>query len=218
MLRSGRSGLGFAVGLEPLASVFASRGVTVLGTDLATDESGWGTTGEHAAAREALWKPELVDRDTFDRNVDFQPADMNNIEDLRSEAYDFVWSSCSFEHLGSLKAGLRFVTDAMRLVKPGGVAVHTTEYNVSSNQETLTSGPNVIYRRRDIEDLDYALRKVSSALEQVDFYAGHHQHDIDYDFPPYFSTDRKHAKLLLGGFISTSLLLIIRKGNVPKTE
>jgi hypothetical protein len=218
MLQPGRTGLGFAVGREPMASMFAAKGVSVLGTDLAVDAGNWANTNEYAASLEALYHPRLVNRDAFDANVKFQPADMRDLSSLTGQSFDFVWSSCSFEHLGSLEAGLRFVVNAMGLIKPGGIAVHTTEYNVSSNDATLDSGDSVIYRRRDIEDLGYALRSVTSGLEAVDFESGADRHDLEFDYPPYFQTGRKHVKLLLGPYISTSILLIIQKGAPPPVE
>jgi hypothetical protein len=129
------------------------------------------------------------------------------------ETFDFIWSSCAIEHLGSLKAGMSFVKDAMALLRPGGVAVHTTEFNVSSNKETLTEGPFVIYRKRDIEQLDYELRTIRCALSRCDFFAGDHLQDIECDSDP-FGAGQKHVhiKLLLGGHVATSLVLIIRKG------
>ena len=213
MLRHGRTGLGFAVGKEPLPSAFAALGVKVLGTDLGTDEAGWTSTNEHARTAEHLYHPSLVDRATFADNVRFQVADMDDLGGFPNDSFDFVWSSCSFEHLGNLAAGLRFVTNAMRVVKAGGVAVHTTEFNVASNTVTLESGGSVIYRKRDIEELEYTLRRNRSALERVDYFAGAHPHDIDYDYPPYFTHGLKHVKLLLAPHIATSILLIIRKGN-----
>jgi hypothetical protein len=218
MLQSGRSGAGFAVGTEPLASAFAAQDVTILGTDLASDQAGWTNTNEHAVSLEALYHEQLVSREKFAANVRFRPADMRNVSALAGQSFDFVWSSCSFEHLGSLEGGFRFVLDAMQLIKPGGFAVHTTEYNVSSNDETMTSGPSVIYRRRDIEDLGFALRSIGCALEEPMFDAGTERHDIEFDYPPYFYNNRKHIKLLLGPYISTSILLIIRKGVPPPPE
>jgi SAM-dependent methyltransferase len=215
MLQPGRSGLGFAVGREMLPSAFAARGVQVLGTDLGADEAGWSATGEYAQSSEHLYHAALVDRAMFESNVRFQPADMRDLGGFADESFDFVWSSCSFEHLGSLDAGFDFVTEAMRLVKPGGCAVHTTEYNVASNTDTLDSGGSVIYRKQDIEQLGYVLRRKSAALERVDFDAGSHEYDIDYDYPPYWVHGRQHIKLLLPPYISTSILLIIRKGKAP---
>ena len=211
-LEPGRKGLGFAVGSEPLSSLFASEAVDVLATDLGVDAATWSTTNEHAKSAEHLFHPNLVDREIFERHVRFQAADMRDLTSFKSEDVDFVWSSCSFEHLGSLEAGLQFVIAGMRLVKPGGIAIHTTEFNVGSNDDTWDTGPSVIYRKRDIQELGYRLRLASSALEHVDFDAGTHRHDIEYDYPPYFKHGRKHVKLLLGPHISTSILLVIRKG------
>jgi SAM-dependent methyltransferase len=213
MLREGRTGLGFAVGREPLPSVFAAQGADVVATDLGADNEGWTLTNEYARSLEHLYHPNLVDRAAFDRHVSFRSADMSDLGSLEDESVDFVWSSCSFEHLGSLDAGLRFVCEAMRLVRPGGVAVHTTEYNVSSNTDTVEHGNNVIYRKQDIEKLEYSLRSHASALERVDYHAGTHRYDIDYDYPPYFMHGRKHAKLLLHSYVSTSILIIIHKGS-----
>jgi hypothetical protein len=64
------------------------------------------------------------------------------------------------------------VVNAMDLLKPGSTAIHTTEFNLSSNDETLTSGSNDIYRRRDIEALDHRLRKIRCGLEHVDYDGG----------------------------------------------
>ncbi|WP_158258438.1 methyltransferase domain-containing protein [Rhodopila globiformis] len=218
LLRPGRSGIGFAVGTEPLASVFAAEGVSILGTDLASDPAGWSNTNQHASSLEELYHNGLVSRGVFDANVKFQPVDMKDLSVLSGLNADFVWSSCSFEHLGSLEAGLNFVLEAMQCVKPGGYAVHTTEYNVSSNSATLTSGPSVIYRRQDIESLSYALRSIGCALETPDFDPGSHRYDIEFDYPPYFYNGRKHIKLLLGQYVSTSMLLIIRKGEPPPAD
>ena len=44
-----------------------------------------------------------------------------------------------------------FVINSMRVLKPGGVAVHTTEFNLSSNDDTIEARDLCVYRRRDIE-------------------------------------------------------------------
>ena len=48
---------------------------------------------------------------------------------------------------------------------------------------------NVIYRKRDIEDLGYVLRGLGCALETPDFEAGSDRDDVEFDFPPYFKND-----------------------------
>lgn len=212
MLVEGKKGLGFAVGTEPLAAAFASRGVSVVATDLHSGASteDWAETGQHAASLESLIHPHILDEERFRQLVSFQPADMNHLEEFEDESFDFVWSSCALEHIGNLDAGLSFVVNATRLLKPGGMAAHTTEYNVSSNRDTITEG-DCIYRRQDIERLDYSLRPVRCGLEPVDFNAGVHSYDLDYDTPPYFGEGPRHIKLLLGGYVSTSMLLVVRK-------
>jgi SAM-dependent methyltransferase len=214
MLQPGRNGCGFAVGLEPLPSVFAARGVDVLATDQAATAGAeaWMATGQHASSLSNLFRPELIDRHTFNSRVRFQPADMRNLGLPWDERFDFVWSSCSIEHLGSLDAGLEFIEQSMQLVAPGGCAVHTTEFNVSSNDATLSEGESVIYRRRDIEDLDLRLRRIGCGLSRCDFFPGDHAYDLDFDVPPYGQSARRHVKLLLGGHVSTSILLVARKG------
>jgi SAM-dependent methyltransferase len=212
-LEDGRSGLGFAVGREPLASLFASRGVRVLATDLVgsgADDS-WSATGQMASSLERTHWSGLVAGADYRERCEFRHADMRDLSGLDSESVDFVWSSCAFEHLGSLEAGLTFVLEAMRLVKPGGLAVHTTEYNVTSNDQTVETGPNVIYRKRDIESLDRRLRSLSCAIESLDLDPGSDDHDLRFDRPPYYRSGRQHIKLELLGHVSTSLLLIIRK-------
>ena len=212
MLRHGRSGCGFAVGREPLAALFASRGAQVLATDLDVDKSlvEWVSTGQHAASLDALYQPRLISRSEFDENVRYQPADMRDLPNF-DQQFDFIWSSCSIEHLGGLEPGLEFVEKAMALVKPGGVAVHTTEFNVASNDATIDTGWSVIYRRRDIEALDYRLRKIGCGLAESDFFAGDHPFDLAFDEAPWNKEGRQHVKLLMDGHLATSMILIIRK-------
>ena len=81
-LRTGATALGFGCGTEPLPSLFASKGISVLTTDLepsAQAAKGWIDTDQHATSLEGIWRPELVSRSMFDFNVSLRYADMNNI-------------------------------------------------------------------------------------------------------------------------------------------
>ena len=217
MLRAGRRGCGFAVGREPLASQFAALGADILATDLgdAAASAGWSATGQHAANLDALHWPGLVGRPAFDARVRFAAQDMRALDHAALGLFDFLWSSCSFEHLGDLEVGLRFVLDSTALLRPGGVAVHTTELNLSSDDATAASGGTVIYRRRDLAALDGRLRAIGCALEPLDADAGADPEDLAYDAPPYYAHGREHIKLWLGGHVVTSVLLVIRKGAAP---
>jgi hypothetical protein len=84
---------------------------------------------------------------------------MNHIPSHLADRFDFCWSTCSFEHLGSLEHGLRFVENSIGTLKVGGIAVHTTEFNLSSDADTLESPNLSVYRRRDIEKLVKALEQ-----------------------------------------------------------
>jgi SAM-dependent methyltransferase len=213
-LHAGSRGLGFAVGNEPLTSLFAHFGADVEATDLDPGlgrSKDWTSSAQHAASIEALYKPDVVERAAFDRHVRFSYADMDAEKwRFKEGSYDFVWSCCSLEHLGSLAAGIVFLVRAARLLKPGGVAVHTTEYNVSSNTKTAETGPNVIYRRLDIEETDRILRREGRCLAKMDFEPGDHEYDRQYDVFPYFiSPGRQHIKLMFDGYVTTSFLMVV---------
>jgi hypothetical protein len=115
------------------------------------------------------------------------------------------------EHLGSLAAGLDFVVAALGLLRPGGVAVHTTEFNVSSNEQTVEEGYNVIYRRRDLEAFAERMRPSGAVLVKPDFDPGCEPEDLAFDLPPYYVHGRPHVKLLLDRYVSTSILLVLHQ-------
>jgi 2-polyprenyl-3-methyl-5-hydroxy-6-metoxy-1,4-benzoquinol methylase len=73
--------------------------------------------------------------------------------------YDFVWSACALDHLGNLENGFKFIFDSLKCLKPNGVAIHTTELNLLSNDKTIDQGPVVIYRKKDFVSLVENLTK-----------------------------------------------------------
>lgn len=219
MLEPGRRGLGFAVGAEKLPSFFAALGCRITATDLAADDDrnvGWAKTGQWTGNRDALNVHGLCPEDDFRDRVEFRAVDMNDIpDDLRG--YDFTWSTCSFEHCGTLDMGLEFLERQLDCLRPGGVAVHTTEFNLSSNDQTIAAGPAVIYRLRDIEDVVRRLTDQGHRVEPLDVDPGDREVDRFIDPPPYVGSSGgpygriKHLRLDLEGFASTSIGLIIRK-------
>ena len=210
MLRPGRRGLGFGVGREPLVALFASLGPDIVATDLEparAQAAGWADSGdEYTGGLEGLNDHGLCPPEAFAARVRYRYVDMNRIPgDLGT--FDFTWSSCAFEHLGDLAAGLEFVVEQMRCVGPGGVAVHTTEFNVSSPTATVAEGATVLYRRRDIESLVTRLRGLGYAIS-CDFTEGDAPADRHVDVPPFTET---HLRTTLGEFVTTSIGLIIEK-------
>jgi hypothetical protein len=219
MLQPGRKGLGFAVGAEKLPSFFAARGCRITATDLPSDDERnrpWAASGQWVGNLEALNESGLCPETTFRDNVAYRPVDMNHIPDDLG-GYDFTWSTCSFEHCGNLDLGLRFLERQMDCLRPGGVAVHTTEFNLSSNDATLADGPCVIYRLKDIESVCKRLVEQGHRVEPIDLDPGQDPLDQVIDVPPYcqWATDPpariKHLRLNLAGHASTSIALIVQK-------
>ena len=122
LLAPGRAGLGFGVGQEPLVALFADAGCDLVATDQphgAAVASGWTDSEvEWAGGLEHLNTHGLCPDELFVRRVRFRPVDMNAIpDDLRG--FDFTWSSCALEHLGTLGAGADFVMASMECLRAG---------------------------------------------------------------------------------------------------
>jgi SAM-dependent methyltransferase len=210
LLRDGRSGLGFGVGKEPLAAMMASMGCEVLASDAPPDlarAAGWGTNDDHASELGSLNERGICPEAVFSSKVSFRVIDMNQIPgDLRG--FDFCWSSCALEHLGSIERGLAFIEGSLRCLRPGGLAVHTTEFNLSSDRDTIERGVTVVFRRSDIERLRERL-DVAGHRVDVNYNPGEGALDRFVDLPPYRLDP--HVKLMIGAFVTTSFGLIVRK-------
>jgi hypothetical protein len=210
MLQPGRRGLGFGVGTEPITALAASRGCEIVATDLpahADEADGWRATGQHANRLADLNHEELCDPEVFERAVTFRPVDMNDVPaDLTG--FDFTWSSCAMEHLGSLDAGLVFLERQLECLRPGGIGVHTTEFNVTSEESTIEAGNTVLYRRRDLEALVYRMRKQGHKM-RITFALGDTPEDLHVDGEPFTNT---HIRTQTGDFVHTSFGLVVVKG------
>jgi hypothetical protein len=152
MLAPGRRGLVFGVGREKLPSLFVSQGCRILATDQPpgkTADKYWVGADQHADSLDKVYFSEFVHREQFYKHASFQAVNMNEIPEELTE-FDFCWSACALEHLGSLQHGLDFITNSLKCLKPGGLAVHTTEFNLGSASKTLEHGRSVVYRERDL--------------------------------------------------------------------
>lgn len=214
MLQPGKNGLGFGCGREPLAGVLAQHGCNILATDLAHDvamERGWVDTMQHAAGLEGLYSAsqEFITRQDFLSRVQFRSVDMNAIPVDLYGGYDFVWSACALEHLGSLQYGIDFIKNSVRCLKLGGLAVHTTEFNLSSNESTSEEPSCSLYRACDIQRLITELQGTGFEVAPLNLNSGTCRVDNYIDIPPYGVSP--HLKLLLSGYVVTSIGLIIRR-------
>lgn len=222
-LQAGKRGVGFGCGAEPLTSFFASRDITVTVTDLAADEAqsaGWAATNQHATSLANAYHAHLVDRERFDRLVDLQFVDMNAIPDTLAD-YDFCWSVCSLEHLGSIRQGLDFIENSLRVLKPGGLAVHTTEYNFDADGPTIDNWPTVLFQQKHFEEITTRLQAKGHYVAPLNFDIGRKPMDRFIDLPPWrhdlsggmreWLGREVHLKVAIDGFPSTCFGMVIRK-------
>jgi hypothetical protein len=210
LLDAGRKGLGFGVGAEPLTAIFAGRGVTVTATDLSLESAqaaGWVDTQQHARRLDDLNNRGICPPEVFAERVRFETVDMNAVPDHLA-GYDFTWSACAFEHLGSIEHGIAFVLRSLETLAPGGIAVHTTEFNVLDGPTTHDNDGTVLFRRRDLERLIETARRRGYRC-RVDWRLGEGELDRHIDVAPY-SVDR-HLKLALAGYVTTSFGLVFEK-------
>jgi SAM-dependent methyltransferase len=211
---SGKRGLVFGVGAETLPEYFASLGADIVATDAPPDigvSAGWQSTNQFVGSADRLWRGSHIDRATFLSRVSYETCDMTNIPSHLA-GFDFCWSSCCFEHLGSLEAGADFVVNSVEnTLRPGGVAVHTTEFNLTSNDETLTDGPTVIYRKRDMEELINRLRQRGHDVSDLKIAPHTDPLDFHVDIPPN-APGAPHLKLRMSKYNVTSVGLAIRRG------
>ena len=131
---------------------------------------------------------------------------MNDISTIDGQ-FDFVWSTGSVQHVGSIALGKAFAMASMLLLKPGGMAVHTTEFSLSSLEKTVDSvrgrkTNTVIWRRRDVEGLLGELRKSGYKTAETCLSAGRSGLDTLVDLPPYHPT--RHLRLQVLKHVVTS--------------
>ncbi|SHN38167.1 hypothetical protein SAMN05192549_10968 [Duganella sacchari] len=215
----GKRALGFGVGTERMPALFAKGGMHVTATDApqSVDQAqGWSSNGQYSSAIDSIPYGGILDRETFHERVHFEECDMNAIgEQFRD--YDFCWSSCALEHLGSLQLGLDFVINSVeKTLKVGGIACHTTEFNLSSNDATVEDGPTVLYRRKDWEALITELRARGHHVDAFAIAPDAHFLDGYVDTVPFASTTPQngpaHLKLELFGYACTSVGIIVQRG------
>jgi hypothetical protein len=212
LLAPDKEGLGFGVGKEPLTAAFASHGCRITATDLDYDTAnaaGWVMTNQHCNQLPDLNERGICASAEFEKLVQFEVADMNHISNNYSSRFDFTWSSCAFDHCGSIELGKQFIINQMNCLKPGGVAIHTTEFNLTSNKRTLDTGPVSLYRKSDIAWMVQTLREASHCIE-IDYSVGTGEIESFIAVPP--NTDVPFLRLQLGKHVTTSIGLIIRKG------
>jgi 2-polyprenyl-3-methyl-5-hydroxy-6-metoxy-1,4-benzoquinol methylase len=212
-IRPGMKGLVFGVGTEFTVSYLANRGCHILATDMSIENSksvNWKDSNQLCLTKENLYYPNLINKDDFYRLVSFRNVDMNKIpKDLQD--YDFCWSLCAFEHLGSAQHGYDFVHNSIQCLKPGGWAFHTTEFDCDPYGTIYETQDNVFYRELEIELLVKQIEDNGHYVEPRDYSLGDQLNDY-----PVQSNDYPHEhrsfKLFSGDSkLVTSMSLIIQR-------
>jgi len=221
MIAPNKRGLVFAAGQEPLPAYLAGQGVDILASDLDNSDlrsDAWRASNEHADGLDALFFSQFVSRDVFLAKCSFRWIDMNDIPRDLDGKFDFCWSVCAAEHVGRIDLSLRFVENSLRCLKPGGVAVHTIEFNLDSSPATIDNGPTVLLKRQHIDLLAQRLAAQGHVLSQVDYDGGTGVLDSYIDPHPYTLPsgaflrypDVPHLRLSVDQFPATSIGLVIR--------
>lgn len=211
-----KSGLGFGCGREVIPSYLASRGVRVLATDMPSPRATpWKDTGQYATTLADLHFVDLCSARQFYSYVASRDVDMTDLpEDLGQ--FDFCWSICAIEHLGTIEKAIEFVENALEYLKPGGVAVHTTEFAFLSRERPIEESSTVLFTRSDFELLQRRLTLAGHSLAPLDFDIGQGPMDLFIDGPPYWHgqshlPENIHLKATYEGVPTTCFGLIIKK-------
>ncbi len=131
LLDGTKTGLGLGTGQEVLCFHLARHAQRVIATDLFSDTTEWD------CAR-------LEPKDAYEKSpfpyprerLEFRNMDMRKI-DLPDESVDFVWSTSSVEHVNTVEDYLQVFQGIARVLKPGGMAVIVTEFNLRPHAEYL---------------------------------------------------------------------------------
>jgi 2-polyprenyl-3-methyl-5-hydroxy-6-metoxy-1,4-benzoquinol methylase len=223
LLRPGARGIGFGCGAEPIPSYLASRGVEVTISDIPPEHQaskGWASSTQHAASLKNCHYPNLVSSEVFQERAQLIYVDMNAIPgELKN--YDFCWSICALEHLGSIDKGMDFVVNSLDTLKPGGVAVHTTEFNFFDDERTIDNWVTVYPRRKDFLRLASRLKEEGHIMSDIDFDVGQGPLDRFIDLPPFaFQVSEAaralwvyedHIKLAIDGIATTCFGMNMKK-------
>jgi hypothetical protein len=213
-LKKNNYGLGFGCGKEQLPAVFANLHCKILATDQFVEEavaSGWKKSSQYSSNLQDLYESSkhIIDKSLFTKSIKYMNIDMNNIPKSLNSKFDFIWSACALEHLGSIEHGIEFILNSMKCLKKGGIAVHTTEFNLSSLEDTLNTKDCCIFRFKDMRLLFDTMERKGFKIRPINLHTGDTFVDRHVDLPPYnFSP---HLKLSLDQFITTSIGIIIEK-------
>lgn len=205
-LQPGRIALGVGCGNEPIAAVLAGQGLYVT----VTEQPGFRPGGEDRELTSVmdLYYGGICSEDAFRQQVSFRTLDARDLP-LDLGGFDLVWACSVLEELGSIKAGVDAVLKLGRLLRGGGVAVFTTQFNAASDMGTIDTPQLSVWRRLDLLDLQARVVDAGCEMLPLNLSPGHMAEDTIVDELPYHNP--VHLKMLLDGQVITSVGFAIRK-------
>ena len=209
-----KKAIGFGVGVEPIPAALVKLGFDVLATDyldgsIAED---WKRTGQLASEFQQLNQRGILTEQEFIDHLKFQNLDMNQSPKEMHGSFDFTWSSCALGHIGGYQNGLDFILDSLNLLRPGGMAVHSTELDVSALGSIFTSPSLNFYKLDDLNETIKLAQKrgfETSLIQKRKMFSGKSERFVVLE--PW--DEKTHIRIEIFGREILSVVLIFRKPN-----
>ena len=116
-----------------------------------------------------------------------------------------------FSSSSSAQKGMDFIIKSLDVLNPGGISVHTTEFNLSSN-ETIDVPFNAIYGRHFFDNLRIEIERRGHVFEPVDYRLGDNPKEDDVQY--YNQPQKPHIKVSAYGTVFTSIGITIKKAKL----
>lgn len=220
-LRPDAVGLSMGAGKERLLYAVARSVRRVVATDLYDTQTHWDNARTDDPDRYIKEdKPFPVE----DARLQGLRMDMRAL-DFDDEAFDFCYSSCAIEHIGGRQDFLKHLSEAHRVLKPGGVYALTTELHYGP--ETIEHPHNYYFSPGYLRDLigDSAF----APDPEIDARIAHHR--VNYPLPSNLASlcidgpgrladrllgEAAHVQLLLGRHPFTSVSVVLKKDDAAR--
>ncbi|MBK6912349.1 MAG: class I SAM-dependent methyltransferase [Ignavibacteriales bacterium] len=219
LISEDKIGLSVGGGYERVLYSIARRINHLTVTDLYELETTWDTARTDS--------PEALIKQRMPFNMDINKLSVINMDmrDLKFEdnSFDFCYSSCSVEHIGSFEDFLKHLDEVWRVLKEEGIYVFTTELHLGD--ETIRDPNNYIFSPSYLAKFINESRL--SVGSQPNIFLS--EHNSNYPFPSNIKNicsdddkniiskimaDFNHTILLHGKYPFTSISLVLRKKKI----